>query len=85
MSKSYKKKIKKDEEVIVDESTISKKELYDLNKKKKDTLKEKSDINKNKKKKVSKQTNLAARIFAIFMLILMISSVLVSALAYLNY
>ena len=43
MSKGYKVKRKKEEEIIVDESTLSKKELYDLNKKKKDTLKVKED------------------------------------------
>ena len=86
MSKGYKVKRKKEEEIIVDESTLSKKELYDLNKKKKDTLKVKEDKTKNKKKtKSNKQTNLGARIFAIFMLVLMIASVLVSALAYFRY
>ena len=86
MSKGYKVKRKKEEEIIVDESTRSKNELYDLNKKKKDTLKVKEDKTKNKKKtKSNKQTNLGARIFAIFMLVLMIASVLVSALAYFRY
>ena len=86
MSKGYKVKRKKEEEIVVDESTLCKKELYDLNKKKKDTLKVKEDKTKNKKKtKSTKQTNLGAWIFAIFMLVLMIASVLVSALAYFRY
>lgn len=86
MSKGYKVKRKKEEEIVVDESTLSKKELYDLNKKKKESLKLKEDKVKNKtKKKATRQTNLGARIFAIFMLILMIASVLVSALAYFRY
>ena len=86
MSKSYKVKRKKEEENLIDESTLSKKELYDLNKKKKETQKVKNDKVKTKKKKTSnKQNNLAARIFAVFMLFLMIASVLISALAYFNY
>ena len=57
MSKSYKVKRKK-EEVVVDTSTLSKKELYDLNKKKKESLKLKEDKVKNKtKKKATRQTN----------------------------
>lgn len=78
MSKSYKKK-KEIEEVIIDNDNLSKKEQYDLEKKNKLKLKEKS---KKKKIKKTKQTNLGARIFAIFMLLLMISSVIVSSLAY---
>lgn len=82
MSKSYKKK-QENEEVVLEENTLSKKELYDLEKKKKQALKVKAL--KNSKKKVSKkksQTNLGARTFAIFMLVLMVGSVVVSALAY---
>lgn len=85
MSKSYKVKRKK-EEVVVDESSLSKKELYDLNKKEKETAKIKNDKKKSKKnKKITKQTNLGVRIFAIFMLVLMIASVVASAIAYLAY
>lgn len=86
MAKSYKKKFEH-EEVEVSNETLSKKELYDLEKKKKMNLKE-QDNKKNKKvlknnsKNNSKQTNLGTRTFAILMLILMIGSVLVSALAY---
>ena len=80
MSKSYKRK-KEIKEEIIEKNTLSKKEQYDLAKKEKTNKKE------TKKKKVSKpkQTNLGARIFAIFMLVLMIASVLVSALAYFRY
>lgn len=86
MSKGYKVKRKKEEEVVVDTSALSKKELYDLNKEKKDALKAKSEKKKNKKKKNdTKQTNLGVRIFAIFMLVLMIASVVASAIAYLAY
>ena len=77
MSKSYKRK-KEIEEKIIEDNTLSKKEQYDLAKK------EKANKKETKKKKVSKpkQTNLGARIFAILMLLLMISSVIVSSLAY---
>ena len=85
MSKSYKVKRKK-EEVAVDESSLSKKELYDLNKKEKEIAKIKHNKkNSGKNKKASRQTNLVARIFAIFMLVLMIASVVASAIAYLAY
>lgn len=90
MSKSYKKK-NEQEEVIVEEVGLSKKELYDLEKKKRLEQKEKKEKKKTKKisskKKANKktyQTNLAGRIFAIIMLILMIGSVLASAAAYLG-
>ena len=61
--------------------------MYDLNKKKKEALKTKNNKSKDKKRKKaeSRHANLGARIFAIFMLILMIASVLVSALAYFRY
>lgn len=84
MSKSYKKK-QELEENTYEEDTLSKKELYDLEKKKKIKNKEKSEKKKNTNKKVSKKlkpSNLGSKIFAIFMLILMVGSVLVSALAY---
>lgn len=88
MSKNYKKKHEQ-EEAINQEVGLSKKELYDLEKERK--LKEKEKLEK-KKKVVSKkkttnktyQTNLAARIFAIIMLILMVGSILASAVAYLG-
>ena len=74
---------------IDDEKVLSKKEEYDLNKKKKEEMKikdsskkSKSSSKKNKAKK-HPQTNLGARIFAIIMLILMILSVIASAGAYL--
>lgn len=84
MAKSYKKKHEK-EDVVVETGTLSKKEQYDLEKKKRMELKEKEQKKKNTKKKINnktKQTNLGARIFAIFMLLLMVGSVIVSALAY---
>ena len=90
MSKSYKKKRVKDAEEIkeVDESTLSKKELYDLNKKKRDALKLKEEKKKkNNKAKANRsgktyQTNLAGRIFAIVMLVLMVGSVIATIAAY---
>lgn len=77
MSKNYKRK-KEIEEQIIEENTLSKKEQYDLAKKNKANKKEV----KKKKTNKTKQTNLGARIFAILMLLLMISSVIVSSLAY---
>ena len=86
MSKSYKVKRKKVEEVIVNEDELSKKELYDLNKKKKETEKIKNNkVKEKKRKKRELPANLGSKIFAIFMLVLMIASVLVSALAYFFY
>ena len=89
MSKNYKKKNKIEDVNIDDEKVLSKKEEYDLNKKKKEEMKikdsskkSKSSSKKNKAKK-HPQTNLGARIFAIIMLILMILSVVASAGAYL--
>ena len=80
MSKSYKRK-KEVEEITIETENLSKKEQYDLEKNNKLKQKEKET---KKKKKVTKpkQTNLGARIFAIFMLLLMVSSVIVSTLAY---
>lgn len=86
MSKTYKKKNIKEESIEEVVDTLSKKEQYDLNKKKKEQAKLKDIKNKEKKsskKKISKPKNLGARIFAIAMLILMIASVLVSIFAYL--
>ncbi len=82
MSKKYKIKHKKEEEIeeVIDEEELSKKELYDLNKQKKLKEKEKNikknKSNKKKKKTSTYQTNLAGRIFAIVMLILMLGSVI---------
>lgn len=80
MSKKYKIKHNKEEiEEVVNEDELSKKELYDLNKKKKLREKEKlskKNDSKKKKKKSTYKTNLLGRIFAIVMLILMIGSVI---------
>ena len=83
MAKSYKRK-KEQEEIVIESDTLSKKEQYDLEKKKRLALKEKGNKKKNVKANSNKvkKTNLGARIFAIFMLILMIGSVVISALAY---
>lgn len=88
MSKSYKKK--REQEVAIEENdTLSKKEQYDLEKSKRLVQKEKEQKKKknSQKKKTSKkncQTNLAGRIFAVVMLILMIGSVAASVAAYLG-
>lgn len=86
MSKSYKKKInKEDEELEVSsESSLSKKELYDLNKKKKEEERIKHAKKVDKKKVVHRSSNTFARIFAIFMLVLMIGSVFVTFISYLG-
>ena len=81
MGKKYKIKHNKNDELeeTIDESTLSKKELYDLNKERKMKEKEKSVKkvkNKKKKKNSTYKTNLAGRIFAIVMLILMIGPVI---------
>ena len=84
MSKKYKQKHDKikEEEFINNNPTLSKKELYDLEKEKKIAEKEKKrkkiekKQNKSKKNKKTYKTNLAGRIFAIVMLILMIGSVI---------
>ena len=82
MSKKYKQKnTKKNEEIIVETNTnLSKKELYDIEKKKKIEAKEKKNNTKQKKKNNKKKktysTNIAGKIFAIVMLILMIGSVI---------
>lgn len=81
MGKKYRIKHskKEDEEELFDESTLSKKELYDLNKEKKlkeiEKSKKKKD-NKKKKKKSTYKTGLVGRVFAILMLILMLGSVI---------
>ena len=89
MSKSYKKKHKavQEEIVEVDENTLSKKELYDLNKKKKELAKDKEKKKKNPSKKSGKktyQTNVAGRIFAFVMLILMVGSVIATIASYIR-
>lgn len=86
MAKSYKKKHEQ-EEVITKSDTLSKKEQYDLEKQKRLALKEKEQKKKkntSKKKTLNKvkETNIGARIFAIFMLVLMVGSVVVSVLSY---
>lgn len=78
MSRNYKRK-KEIVEQIIDNDALSKKEQYDLAKKEKMN---KKVVAKKKKVNKKKQTNLGARIFAIFMLLLMISSVIISSLAY---
>lgn len=88
MSKSYKKKV--EQPIITEnETTISKKEQYDLEKKKRIAQKEKEQkkkksIKKKKDKSKTYQTNLSGRIFAVIMLILMIGSIVASAVAYLG-
>lgn len=85
MSKNYKKKHVQEEVVVETNDTLSKKELYDLEKQKRLALKEKEQKKKDKKKKSNKkpsQTNLGTKLFAIIMLVLMLGSVLASALAY---
>lgn len=88
MSKNYKKKNKQEEIIATEGKELSKKEEYDLNKKKKEDAKKKIDSkkkksSKNKKNNKQVQTNLGTRIFAIAMLLLMILSVIASAGAYL--
>ena len=90
MSKRYKVNNKKNEEIentSLEHEGLSKKEIYDLNKKKKDDLKYKNSKTKKKSKKnVSKKhsTNIAAKVFAIFMLLLMIGSVVASVASYIR-
>lgn len=86
MAKRYKKKHEENEIEEINDSdlNLSKKELYDLEKKRKNELKEKEknkiekqkSKQKKKKKKKTYKTNLAGRIFAIVMLILMVGSVI---------
>ena len=92
MAKRYKIRNKNiDEEIVedIDDSGLSKKEIYDLNKKKKELSKNK-DKNKTSKKNSKKngnktyQTNLAGRIFAIVMLILMVGSVIATIASYIR-
>ena len=82
MSKKYKQKHTIDEEentIEENNNGLSKKEIYDLKQKEKKAMKEKiAKKNKTKTKKVKKKsknktysTNLAGRIFAIIMLLLM--------------
>lgn len=93
MSKNYKQKHTIDnEENIIEENNngLSKKEIYDLKQKEKKAMKEKI-AKKNKTKKVKKKsknktysTNLAGRIFAIIMLLLMAGSVITTVFYYFN-
>ena len=68
----------------LEENTLSPKELYDLGKKKKNDVKDKNKKkdNSSKKKKKKKKGNgsLLGKIFAIFMLLLMIGSCIISVL-----
>lgn len=90
MSKHYKIKNKKANEEIetIDEyEGLSKKEIYDLNKKKKENIKRKTSKDKKKAKKTSSKkhpTNILTKVFAIFMLILMVGSVVASIAAYIR-
>lgn len=83
MSKKYKVKHEEkndinEEEITNNSNNLSKKELYDLQKQEKLKLREKASkkSKKNKSSKKTYKTNLAGRIFAIAMLILMIGSVI---------
>ena len=71
MSKSYKKKTI-EEDIVLENETLSKKEQYDLEKQKRMKIKEKDQKKKDKskkKKKSNNQANWGSRIFAIIMLI----------------
>lgn len=79
MSKKFKKSKKEEVIEVTNEGELSKKELYDLKKKEKENQKrkiEKKKAKKNSKNKKTYQTNLAGRIFAFVMLILMVGSVI---------
>ena len=80
MSKKYKVKHEEKNDINEEEivNNLSKKELYDLQKQEKLKLREKASkkSKKNKSSKKTYKTNLAGRIFAIAMLILMIGSVI---------
>lgn len=79
MSKNYKVKHNKTKIDVTEDSALSKKELYDLKQKEKKEAKAKLNNKKSKKKKKAKKTyktNLAGRIFAIIMLLLMVGSVI---------
>ncbi len=88
MSKKYRKKIEKEEEISDNETELSKKEQYDLMKRKKEEekakIRKKQEKKKKKKSTNSHQTNLAGRIFAVIMIILMIGSVVASIASYLS-
>lgn len=71
------------ENINVETDNLSKKEKYDLEKKKRLESKKKSTKKSaNKAKKKNTNTNLGTKIFAIAMLILMLGSIIVSVLAY---
>ena len=95
MSKNYKQKHTIDNEgntIEENNNGLSKKEIYDLKQKEKKAIKEKlAKKNKSKTKKVKKKsknktysTNLAGRIFAIIMLLLMAGSVITTVFYYFN-
>lgn len=81
------KNIKKEIEVDDSNEKLSAKELYDIQKEerlkeKEKNLKTKKRSSKKKSRKVN-TTNLGAKVFAIFMLLLMVASVVISILVYL--
>ena len=78
MSKSYKKKIKQEDVTEENTKVLSKKEEYDLNKQKKEQAKKKKVSTKKKSKKIHSKSNLGAKLFALFMLMLMLLSVVTS-------
>lgn len=84
MSKNYKKKTEIIEEPKEKDNELSKKEQYDLKKKQKLAEKEKQQKKKKTKQKKTYQTNLAGRIFAIIMLILMVGSIIATIATYIR-
>ena len=80
MAKGYKKKHEQ-EEVVLESGTLSKKELYDLEKKNRLALQEKELQKKTNSLKKKKDNKIGFKIFAITVLVLMIGSVVVSVLA----
>lgn len=82
MSKNYKKQLKKEEQEEIIKPELTKKEIYDLKKEKKEKKEHKKPKKKKKKKNKTYQTNLAGRIFAFIMLLLMIGSTIISIAYY---
>jgi len=87
MSTKNRKMKKNIEEVIENDSVqeFSAKELYDMKKEEKEKEKQKNSkkIKKVGKKKKNSDSSLVARVFAVFMLLLMIASFVISVAAYL--
>lgn len=83
-----KKTINEEENNVEKKNSLSKKEIYDLNKKKKEESKQKKKKTESKQKKnKQKKTythNLGARIFAIIMLVLMIGSIVATISMYIR-